>query len=379
MEAFLVLCFVFLCVFAFSGGAAATARAVVWYVQTDGSDSNGGSSWDDAFATIQRAIDSATDRDEIWVQKGTYFLNSQINVDKTVAIYGGFDGTETEKTQRNWMTNVTKVDGQDTAYHCFFVTADAFIDGFTITGGNARLALTNKGGGGINVRDCSPTISNCNITVNSAALGGGICVKASSATIINCDISKNQARRGGGIYGTVSFFIITNCTLFDNYASNKGGGMYHWDSSPIITNCTFSKNRAADYGGGIYSIDSFLTISNCILWGDLLTIGDELKNGPEISSKGSTYDITFCNIKWGFYYADEDCISQDPLFVDEENGDLHLMYGSPCIGAGANDAPRLSEKDKDGKPRITDGTVDMGAYAFGGKACEADFVSEKSK
>lgn len=354
-----VFCLALFCLFTFSIIVSATAQAAKLYVATDGLDTNGGTSWDDALASIQKTVDSATAGDEILVEAGTYLITSQINVDKAVDIYGGYDGE-------------TIVDGQGIAYHCFYITADAIIDGFTITRGDCYLVsskVTGRGGGGINIKDCFPIISNCTITGNRATLGGGIYIKDSSdttnrATITNCDISENQAKRGGGIYATASDPTITNCILFDNYASKKGGGMYFWRSDPTITNCTFSRNHAVDWGGGIFSRDSHLIITNSILWGDYLIIGDEPKNGPEITSKGSTYDVTYCDIKWGFYSTGDGYIVQDPDFVDAENGDLHLKSGSPCIDAGTNYAPELPETDKDGNDRIIDETVDMGAYEF---------------
>jgi parallel beta-helix repeat protein/predicted outer membrane repeat protein len=346
-----VFCLALFCLFTFSITVSATAQAAELYVATDGSDNNGGTSWDDALATIQAAIDLAFAGDNIHVEEGTYSPGNQINVDKAVNIYGDGD-------------DVTTVDGEGTAYHCFNVTADAKIDGFTIMGGNARLSPTNTDGGGIYIKGSFPTISNCTVSGNSGKLGGGIYMKSSSATITNCAISENSATRGGGIYDDASSAIITNCTLFDNGANTKGGGMYFWRSEPTITNCTFSKNHAIDYGGAIFSRDSHLIITNCILWGDYLIIGDEPKNGPELSSKGSTYDVTCCDIKWGFYYAGEGCIVANPLFVDAENGDLHLSDGSPCIDAGTNDAPYLPETDKDGQDRIMNDIVDMGAYEF---------------
>ena len=52
----------------------------------------------------------------------------------------------------------------------------------------------------------------------------------------------------------------------------------------------------------------------------------------------------------------------DPLFVS--SGNYHLSASSPCVNTGNNDAPSIPTTDKDGNPRITGGTVDMGAYEY---------------
>ncbi len=97
------------------------------------------------YATIQAAINAASDNDEIWVEQGTYALTAMINVNKKVSIYGGFTGSETSRNQRNWTANVTTVDGQNTV-GCFYTTADATIDGLTITRGyKSRLRGCRQG------------------------------------------------------------------------------------------------------------------------------------------------------------------------------------------------------------------------------------------
>ena len=112
----------------------------IWYVDGDVASSGNGTGWSEAFKTIQEAVDVARNGNQIWVKKGTYPLSSPISVwDKVVYIYGGFDGSENEREQRNWVNNATIVDGQNLVYHCIDVryTDDTTIDGFTITGGNA--------------------------------------------------------------------------------------------------------------------------------------------------------------------------------------------------------------------------------------------------
>jgi hypothetical protein len=52
-----------------------------------------------------------------------------------------------------------------------------------------------------------------------------------------------------------------------------------------------------------------------------------------------------------------------PLFVDLGGGDLHLQTNSPCINAGRNACVGIAT-DLDRQPRISGGTVDVGAYEF---------------
>jgi len=54
----------------------------------------------------------------------------------------------------------------------------------------------------------------------------------------------------------------------------------------------------------------------------------------------------------------------DPMFVDEENNNCQLQPNSPCINAGCNNAPDLSDTDILGNPRISGPAVDIGAYEY---------------
>ena len=56
----------------------------------------------------------------------------------------------------------------------------------------------------------------------------------------------------------------------------------------------------------------------------------------------------------------------DPLFVS--SGNYHLTASSPCVNKGLNSAPSIPTTDKDGNPRITGGTVNLGAYEYNSSA-----------
>ena len=249
------------------------------YVDATKSDDSGdGTSWATAKATIQGAIDAAAAGNEIWVRTGTY---APISIDVAVSIYGGFVGTEIQRTGRNPATYLTTIDGQDTG-RCVHVTAAAVIDGFTITNGNS------SNGGGMLISDGGATIANCKIDGNiSPDYGGGVYF-SSAATIENCDITNNQANTGGGIYNGYVSSTISGCLIDGNRAnSGSGGGIFNDGGfAPVITGCIIKNNYASTNGGGICNDEkNDAVISGCTIVLNTATgRGGGLYSGQESSS-----------------------------------------------------------------------------------------------
>ena len=230
------------------------------------------------YATIQAAVDAASDGDEIWVEQGAYTLASTIDVGKAVSLYGGFTGSETSRDQRNWTVHATIVDG-DNSVRCFLVYSTITIDGFTITKGDTH--SDNSNGAGIwNGKSMAIppvsgylTLSNCILSNNSSGNSAGALFSDWGALKVNnCTFSGNTANgaRAGAIENYASDMTITNCTFSGNTANNAGA-IYFPDTagSPsatannVITDCVFSQNTALQDGGAIIG-DGNAAITRCV-------------------------------------------------------------------------------------------------------------------
>ena len=261
-----------------------------------------GTSWADASNDIQAMMDSLkATGGEVWVAEGIYTplykladttLNGAITTDrdkafllvKDVKIYGGFIGTETELSQRDWETYLTVLSGDidiegDSTYNCYHVVVSsgdigvACLDGFTITGGNASGNDTIKVngydvlqhvGGGMHTAYSSLTIINSSISANAANFGGGMHNRYSSVILVNTSISNNlSSRSGAGIYNGYSSVKLTHVTMANNIISGdgNGGGMANNASTIEVIHCSFWAN-SANYGGGIFSLESSVTLTN---------------------------------------------------------------------------------------------------------------------
>lgn len=252
----------------------------------------------------------------------------------------------------------------------------------TIDGNSA----VENGGGVWNLGHTVVELTRCTITQNTAHRNGGgvYCDNPDHpATLTNCTVTENTAAdSAGGVYCHGGDYTATNCLVVDNAATNCGGGLYCSCDSLTLTNATLAGNSAS-FGPALACGSprdrSTVTMSNCTLWNGV----DQIWN-----NNGSMLTLAWCDVQGG--WEGEGNIDADPLFFDPDNGDYHLLWGSPCVDAADNTAVPPDEFDLDddgdtdepcpfdleGNLRFIDdpGTedtghgepplVDMGAYEF---------------
>lgn len=262
------------------------------YVNENTPNDNDGSDWDNAFSSLQRALEQTARcpiATEVWVAAGTYRPdNSHFHtsgdrsasfvLQNGLTIYGGFAGGETLLSERDPKTNTSTLSGDigtkgyssDNSYHVVFnknndINASAILDGFSIAHGNANGLGDDETGGGIFSQGASPTVRNCHFLSNNADFrGGGVYSKNSSAAFESCTFSGNSSNTGGASFNSTNAMTkFTSCSFIANTAGNSGGAFYNISALLCgITNCYFEGNTANDNGGAILNISSSPDVIN---------------------------------------------------------------------------------------------------------------------
>ncbi|MEM6297390.1 MAG: T9SS type A sorting domain-containing protein, partial [Bacteroidota bacterium] len=254
---------------------------------------NDGSSWTDAFTSLEDALSATCPDGTIYVARGTYIPTTRYDFDNDastnsprdvsfkipsgVKIYGGFAGTENGVIDqgvldaRDFAANETTLSGDlngddavsgsgqtltitengENAYHVVYtqnVSTATLLDGVIITGGSLNMATSNdplsRGAGWYNeAKDgaiSSPTLQNVTFRANMAGVAAGmynfiVGSGTASPELRHVKFLKNRALVGAGLYnlgdnGTSSPRVLN--TLFaGNHAELRGGGLRNYVNS----------------------------------------------------------------------------------------------------------------------------------------------------
>lgn len=328
-------------------------------------------SWPTAGTNIQQVIDACWRGDIVLVTNGIYdtggkYLSSSTNrVAITSAItVRSINGPHATIIRGHQIPGT--IYGPD-AVRCVCISSPgALLSGFTVREGTTIGDM----GGGIYCTVSDAVISNCTLTANAVSgYGGGIV----GGTAINCTIISNTGVRGGGACST----LLKNCSVVGNVATTDGGGTYMCSMGGCFvfgntasglaggclfgsyTNCTIVENSAGQDSGGTYRNDNDLNgrLYNCIVYYNHAPLHS---NCSSLSAAVATNCcITPVPTNGTFN------ITNAPLFINAADGNYRLQSNSPCIDVGDSRFTNFSS-DLDGRPRVVNGTVDLGAYEFQG-------------
>lgn len=255
-------------------GINTSVDARVLYVTEYGGGLEDGSSWEDAYYSIQAALDAASDGDEVWVAAGTYYEN--LNVSRALSLYGGFAGTEVDITERDLSEHVTTIDADSSGAGLVSMNpAIDILDGFTITNGTGF----SGDGGGAYIEGFQGTIANATFEGNSAEYdGGGLFLTSSfhdspdvtTVTLQDVRFVNNQSgQRGGGLFvesnqntGPVEILLVRT-ELNGNTSASQGGGVYaqayaNWTEPVVLKfqDSLVTGNTSVEGGGAYVSIQN---------------------------------------------------------------------------------------------------------------------------
>jgi hypothetical protein len=354
----------------------------VIYVDKEAAGHNSGVNWANAYRSLNDALIRADKGcgSEIWVAEGIYSPGNSpsdaFTVPENVQIYGGFRGTETFRSQRNWKRRQTvltgyidrDMHGNDVQNDTIVIMADnTCLDGFTIEGGryhgvsgsNADFALSNcvlmdHNQQAVYSVNGNLTIQWCEIYNNGYK---GIYYTGNGSTL-EVTHTKIYGNGSDGIYAGNADVYISNSLIYRNGLIDKTGSSGYGINLQNPGEGTLLRNNTITYHAneGVRAAGQNIpAILNCIVWGN-----------------GGTQLAGFHADQAAFNSCIQDCndvnfnIHADPAFAyaDFEAGwnNFHLAFDSPCVDAGAeNSVTDPNEFDIDGEIRVFGAAVDIGA------------------
>lgn len=359
-----------------------TFNGTTRYVSKSGSDSNGGTSWNDAKLTIQAAVDLCADGDTVIVDDGEYSDTTAWTVVNSGTTYNNPAVVQITKrihlVSRNGkakthivgqLANTTSgVANDGTAHRCIYVSnvANVLIEGFTIRNGATAGAAAG------------------NNTFDSA---GGVCgASSSTGYLVDCDVVNCRAGVGAALsrgivpircafIGNYSvnaqyvFYRTTgayNCVLANNGPTSRNGACFASVQGVKAVNCTFIDNTCAGFAANDTNSARTHRVWNCAFLGANETGGATANlyftNCVQTATGGQIGQQADAGCKAGvsefqhYYAADADA--------------WRFLSGGDLYDAGLDDARAIAatfvpeeylDTDFFGNPRKVGAHVDIGA------------------
>ena len=375
------------------------------YVQPGGSDANKGTSWNDAYATVQAAVDAAAEGATVLVAPGRYFgtersFNAKVDYLTCIRLAKRVNVIGVGGRERTLMDG-----GFVYPRNGAYVTADgALLAGFTFT--NTAHTTTGRN---LGVDLTAGTVSNVSFRARAAANSTFLNINATVGHVLAADIllppqpllagnvqggtyvnaigAKGATIDGltmcnwllGGLSANYSMInlkgsaattpiVLRNALVADNQMgidlNANRGNIVCADTHSRVINCTIVNNEVRGPNSGLRVAATSALVENCIVRGNrsaMNAYGDINNN----SNVGYVY-YTLCD--------QLDIVTKDnpnhnlhgnPNFADEANGDYRLTGVSKCVDAGGEkngDVSLFGASDLAGATRVVGAAADLGCY-----------------
>jgi fibronectin-binding autotransporter adhesin len=331
-----------------------------FYVTDNGTGS--GTGWGDP-TSLTNALATAAASNVIWMKEGTYTNASTFTISTDgLGIYGGFDGTETLLSQRDWDDHPPLLDGQVTHRVLNIAADNVLLDGVVVTNGwddnggsglridgNTGLSLLNcritgneadgsdkRGGGAYFLNAGDVLVSNCVFLSNFSTFrnrGLGFYSQGTDITVVDSEIRDNVHRSGDYRYGAGfnldgGSMVMRNTIVADNDTKSNdsnahGGGGYISGATASFTNCLFTGNKCGRSDGGALFINSgSTTIDSCTFANNSGFTGNNNSEGGAIYVNTAT--VTIKNTIFWDNQAGND--GSDGHTIYQNGGTLNISY-----------------------------------------------------
>lgn len=345
-----------------------------YYIRTDGSDSNTGTSntAGGAWLTLQKAANVMVGGDTVNVASGTYIGSITQSTNATLA------NPITFKSTTKWGA-ILKPSGAGTNNFFSVSGRGVVIDGFEIdcTGATStRIGVRMSGGDG--------TIKNCD--VHHVQEGTLLCDSQGAAAIHlnqstsaannNYECLNNRVRdNGGGCSFFQGIYHLSSGKIQNNLCYNNSWAIhcFHDDHDIIISNNTVFANTSGGivYGGCLEATTGTCPTSGMRVYNNIIYSNNKGISGPIAAEDVDNivkYNCVFGNTtQFDLASPSNSTRSNEVLanpqfvnYVSDGSGNYHLAATSPCRGAGLITYAPLD--DIDGIVRGS--TIDMGCYAY---------------
>ncbi len=324
----------------------------VIYVDSSAFGGQDGTSWIDAFTSLQDAFAASMTRDTIKIAEGTYYpdegggqtdndRNARITINDSLVAIGGYSSgggiyspnqfpvilsgeiqqdANNSNNSRGWFN---LQDSSELKLFGVILEETKSTSRPTIEARNCNLELVgcrfhnndNNYNGVVDVDGGHLKMVNCLITKNKALFGAILNSFNANCRIINCSLDSNSITDYGVLSSRNSSTVILNTSFKGNHTFSLGVVYAAGTELVRIENCIFNHNTISS-GGSIFGINANLEVDRCLFHGNSAREGAGLYLGRN----------TQCDLTNSIFYNNTTTNAGTDVFMDRQHDSIRIDH-----------------------------------------------------